>query len=163
MDDLSALPAEGFDVVIHPVSTCYLPDVVAVYREVARVTVPGGLYISQHKQPGSLQASAKPSPDGYAVCVPYYHQGPLPRVECSPHREAETWEFLHRLEDLLGGMCQAGFVLEDVREPCHGRPEAERGTFGHRSLYLAPYVRIKARRTAQHQSRQAGKPAVWLP
>jgi ubiquinone/menaquinone biosynthesis C-methylase UbiE len=51
MDDLSALPADGFEIVIQPVSTCYVPDVAAVYREVARVTAAGGLYISQHKQP----------------------------------------------------------------------------------------------------------------
>ncbi len=42
MDDLSALPAAGFDIVIQPVSTCYVPDVLAVYREVARVTVAAG-------------------------------------------------------------------------------------------------------------------------
>src|SRR5487761_1666740 len=56
MDDLGVLAEASFDVVLQPVSTCYLPDVLAVYREVARVTAPGGLYISQHKQPTSLQA-----------------------------------------------------------------------------------------------------------
>ena len=37
MDDLSALPDQSFDIVIHPVSTCYVPDVKPVYAEVARV------------------------------------------------------------------------------------------------------------------------------
>src|SRR5262245_9977980 len=46
MDDLSLLADASYDVVIQPVSTCYVPDVLAVYREVARVTAPGGLYIS---------------------------------------------------------------------------------------------------------------------
>src|SRR5262245_9485792 len=34
MDDLSALRPASFDVVIQPVSTCYLPDIAPVYREV---------------------------------------------------------------------------------------------------------------------------------
>jgi ubiquinone/menaquinone biosynthesis C-methylase UbiE len=70
MDDLSSLGNAAFDIVIHPVSTCYVPDVLAVYREVARVTAAGGLYISQHKQPASLQSSVKPSPRGYEITEP---------------------------------------------------------------------------------------------
>ena len=41
MDQLSMFADRTFDLVIHPVSTCYLPDVRSVYREVARVTRPG--------------------------------------------------------------------------------------------------------------------------
>ena len=55
MDDLAMLADESFDIVHQPVSTCYVPDVSAVYCEVARVLRDGGLYISQHKQPVSLQ------------------------------------------------------------------------------------------------------------
>ena len=42
MDDLSMLPAASFEIVIQPVSTCYVPDILKVYREVARVLVTGG-------------------------------------------------------------------------------------------------------------------------
>lgn len=149
MDNLSALPARGYDIVIQPVSTCYVPDVRAVYREVARVIVEGGLYISQHKQPTSLQAEVKPDARGYAITEPYYRQGPLPGVTGSLHREAGTLEFLHRWEELLGGMCQSGFVIEDLTEPFHADEKAETGAWGHRSRYIAPYVRIKARRISE--------------
>src|SRR6478672_11461646 len=54
MDDLSMLAAGTFDIVIQPVSTCYLPQIGPIYQEVARVTRGGGLYISQHKSPTSL-------------------------------------------------------------------------------------------------------------
>jgi SAM-dependent methyltransferase len=153
MDDLSALAAASFDVVIQPVSTCYVPDVMAVYREVARVVVPGGVYISQHKQPVSLQADVAASPRGYELIEPYYRQGPLPPVEGSLHRETGTLEFLHRWELLLGGMCRAGFVIEDLTEPRHADPQAAPGTFKHRSLFVAPYVRVKARRVADDGKR----------
>ncbi len=147
IDDLSALPMRSFDMVIQPVSTCYVPDLAAVYRQVAGVIRPGGLYVSQHKQPTSLQAHIRPGTRGYELLEPYYRQGPLPEVRGSIHREPGTHEFLHRWEHLVGELCRTGFVLEDLSEPWHGDPAARPGEFGHRSTYVAPYVRLKARRT----------------
>src|SRR5205085_12652060 len=92
MDDLSALRPGSFDIVIQPVSTCYVPDVLPVYREVARVIVPGGIYVSQHKQPTSLQADMQPGPRGYELIEPYYRRGSLPEVTDSLHREPRTME-----------------------------------------------------------------------
>ena len=147
MDNLSALGDGEFEVVIQPVSTCYVPDVLAVYREVARVTMPGGLYVSQHKQPATLQAEATGSARGYTLTEPYYRTGALPEVIAGClHREAGTLEFLHRWQDLVGGLCRSGFVIEDLVEPLHAKPDAERASFAHRSEFLPPYVRIKARR-----------------
>ncbi len=148
MTDLAMLSASEFDVVIQPVSTCYVEDLAAVYRQVARITRPGGLYVSQHKQPASLQATVRPTSQGYTLSEPYYRSGPLPAVENSPHREPGTLEFLHRWEELLGGLCRAGFVIEDVVEPVHAEPDAAVGSFAHRSQFIAPYVRIKTRRCA---------------
>jgi SAM-dependent methyltransferase len=162
MDDLAALPAASFDVVVQPVSTCYVPDVLAVYREVARVIAPGGVYISQHKQPGSLQADVRSSPRGYELIEPYFRSGPLPPVEGSPHREEGTLEFLHRWEELIGGLCRSGFVIEDLMEPPHARPGAEIGSFAHRSAYVAPYVRIKARRVGPLANGNIGS-KLWTP
>ena len=161
MDDLSALPAASFDLVMQPVSSCYAPDVTAIYREVARVIVPGGIYVSQHKQPTSLQADTAPSRKGYEVVEPYYRSGPLPQVRGSLHREEGTLEFLHRWEELIGGLCRSGFVIEDLSEPMHSNPYADAGAFGHRSQFIAPYVRIKARRVGS--AAEATAPKVWLP
>lgn len=147
MDDLSMLAEASFDLVVQPVSTCYVPDVGQVYRQVARVAVPGGLYLSQHKQPTSLQASTLPETQGYTINERYYRHGPLPpALAAGEHREAGALEFLHSWEALLGGLCRNGFIIEDVREPDHTRSLAEPGTFGHRSQFIPPYVAIKARR-----------------
>jgi SAM-dependent methyltransferase len=162
MDDLSALSEAAFDLVIQPVSTCYVPDIAAVYRQVARVTAPGGVYISQHKQPVSLQAEVKPGPgQRYALTEPYYRAGPLPPVTGSVHREAGSVEFLHRWEELIGGMCRNGFVIEDLVEPKHANPQAEPGSWAHRSCYVPPYVTIKSRRTAQPVSIATSR--LWTP
>src|SRR5262249_44319526 len=123
----------------------------------------GGIYVSQHKQPTSLQASTEPGAKGYELIEPYYRRGPLPEVTGSLHREPGTLEFLHRWEELLGGLCRAGFVIEDVVEPRHDDPSSPRGTFQHRSCYVAPYVRIKARRlnASTHDSLPATGPKLW--
>jgi SAM-dependent methyltransferase len=170
MDSLPMLEAGEFEIVIHPVSTCYVADILAVYREVARVTAPGGIYISQHKQPSSLQADVKGAARGYELVEPYYRRGPLPAVQGSPHREEGTLEFLHRWEELLGGMCRAGFWIEDLLEPLHADPQAPRDSFAHRSQYVAPYVRIKARRRGGASEAGGGggggtsrSGGLWLP
>lgn len=163
MDDLSMFAEAAFDVVIQPVSTCYVPDILAVYREVARVMTPGGLYISQHKQPASLQTEVLPSPRGYVMSEPYYRSGPLPQVmEGCLHREAGTIEFLHRWDELVGGLCRAGFVVEDLVEPRHGDPLAETGSFKHRSMFAPPFVTLKARRAAGDVP-PGETPKLWTP
>jgi SAM-dependent methyltransferase len=162
MDDLSMLASAAFDIVIQPVSTCYVPDVLGVYREVARVTAPGGIYISQHKQPASLQAEVLPAGRGYVLSEPYYRSGPLPPViEGCLHRESGTVEFLHRWEELIGGLCRAGFVLEDLVEPRHGDLRSEVGTFKHRSTFVPPFVTLKARRVSSGSADE--KPKLWTP
>lgn len=162
MDNLSMLDGASFDIVIQPVSSCYTPDVTAVYRQVARVLAAGGIYVSQHKQPTNMQADAQPSARGYAVSEPYYRSGPLPAATQGVwHREAGTVEFLHRWEQLLGGLCRAGFVIEDVAEPRHANPGAEPGSHGHRSCFIPPYIKIKARRLPDPAV--DSPPKLWTP
>jgi SAM-dependent methyltransferase len=160
MDDLSMLEEGSFEVAVQPVSSCYVPEVVRVYEQVARVLANEGLYVSQHKQPVSLQASLVPVERGYVLNEPYYRQGPLPPVAVNHlHREAGLVEFMHPWESLVGGLCRSGFVLEDLVEPRHGRAGAEPGTPGHRSWYVPPFVKLKARRKA----RGGGGPRLWVP
>jgi len=160
MDDLSMLGADRFAIVIQPVSTCYVPDMAKVYNEIARVTAAGGLYISQHKQPSSLQASALPGLAGYTLVNAYYQKGSLPpEIGGLQHREAGALEFIHTWEALLGGMCRAGFVIEDLVEPRHADAGAAPGSFAHRSAYLPPYVTVKARRRAEARNGSS----LWVP
>lgn len=150
MDQLDMFAQEQFDLVIHPVSTCYLSSLVKLFPEVARVTKPQGLYISQHKQPTNLQASLESYTGHYAIEHAYYDRRAVPpATSASLLREPGTQEFVHGWDDLLGGICRAGFVIEDVSEPHHGRPDALPGSFGHRCHFIAPYLRIKARRSGQ--------------
>jgi len=162
MDDLSALGDAGFDIVHQPVSTCYIPDIAAVYREIARVTRDGGIYISQHKQPTSLQITHRDARDRYVIGVEYYRTGPLPPVEDRSYRERGATEYLHRWDQLVGELCRAGFVIEDLREPSRADPKAAPGHFGHRGRFAPPYVRMKARRSPR-ETASTQTSALWLP
>lgn len=161
MDDLSIFAEASFDLVHHPVSTCYTPVIAVVYREIARVARDGALYISQHKQPTSLQVTRRDNRDRYVLGVEYYREGPLPAVEDQSYREPGATEYLHRWEQIVGDLCRAGFVIEDLREPKRADQRSEPGKIGHRGRFAAPYVRIKARRVAR--SATDAPPRLWTP
>jgi SAM-dependent methyltransferase len=147
IDSLDMFGPARFDLVVHPVSTCYVADVEPVFRSVARVTRAGGVYVSQHKSPVSLQASLEPNAAGrYELRHELARREPLPPEPPGRLREAGTQEFIHSLTAILGGICRAGFAIEDVHEPEHADPTAAVGSFGHRSASLPPYLRILARR-----------------
>jgi len=161
MEDLSDFTSETFDIVHQPVSTCYIPRIHEVYQGIAHVLRDQGLYISQHKQPGSLQIAGRDSQNRYLVGIPYYHNDPLPIVPDTAYREPGAVEYLHRWEQLVGELCRSGFVIEDLVEPRRGDPAAQPGHFKHRGMFVAPYVRIKARRIRQRQTSH-GSP-IWIP
>lgn len=158
MDDLSMLQDSSFDIVIHPVSTCYVPDVRPVYREVARIMRAGGVYVSQHKQPTSLQAEIEPHRGSYRIRHGYYDKTPLPVEQAKPNliREDGTLEYVHRWEEIIGAMCNVGFSIEALAEPMHAKDDAAIGTFGHRASMIAPYVRIKARKFSRSNNEKGG-------
>ncbi|MFH5803380.1 class I SAM-dependent methyltransferase [Alienimonas sp. DA493] len=172
--DMSALPDDlpgaPFDVVHQPVSACYVPDLSAVYAGVARLLRPDGLYIVQHKQPASLQCFG-PLPDGGYRLGAEYHRGegtgnrrlpdPDPHTAAAGLREAGCVEYLHTWRQLIGDLCGAGFVIEDLTEPYHADPQAPAGSAGHRARFLPPYVRIKARRVTT-PPRTGGKRTILL-
>jgi SAM-dependent methyltransferase len=163
MDDLSMLPEARFDIVHQPVSTCYVPRIENTYREIARVLREGGLYISQHKQPASLQITHRSAEGQYVVGLEYYREGALPATEDESYREAGTLEYLHRWEQLVGGLCRAGFVLEDLTEPYRADRTSPVGHHGHRGRFLPPYVRLKARRVTRRDESEQETGRLWVP
>ncbi len=147
MVDMPMLRNSEFDLVIHPVSTCYVPDVSRVFAEVSRVLKPGGLYVSQHKQPINLQASLKSRSGNYTIETEVGSIAKPARAdEPSSLREPSTQEFAHSLESILGGICRCGMVIEELHEPNHAKPNALADTAGHRSRFVPPYLRVKARK-----------------
>lgn len=162
MDDLSMLHDETFDIVHQPVSTCYVPSIVGVYEQISRVLRDGGLYISQHKQPICAQITERTPRNHFVIGIEYFHEGPLPKVDDTSYRETGAVEYLHRWDELVGGLCRTGFVLEDLREPRRADLKAPVDHFGYRGRFVPPYVRLKARRIAR-QRNETSSSKLWLP
>jgi SAM-dependent methyltransferase len=166
MDDLSMLGDQAFDIVHQPVSTCYVPDLKPVYAEVARVLRDHGIYISQHKQPVSLQISHRNDRQQFVIGMEYYHEGALPAQQDTSYREKGATEYLHRLEEIVGGLCVSGFVIEDLREPKRADYTVDVSHFGYRGRFVPPYVRMKARRKERSKTLnvEAGSGSrIWTP
>lgn len=115
MADLSAFPDESFDLIVHPVSNVFVPDVRPVWREAGRVLRPGGALLAGVANPviylfdfelvdqGKLQVKHP---------LPYSDLTSLTAEErerlLSPDMPLE---FGHLLEDQIGGQLDAGLVL----------------------------------------------------
>lgn len=165
MDDLRVLDSECFDVVHQPVSSCYIPDLVPMYAEIARVLRDDGIYISQHKQPVSLQISHRNERHQFVIGVEYYHQGPLPAQIDQAYREKGAAEYLHRLEDLVGGLARSNMILEDLREPVRANYKVDVTHYGYRGRFIPPYLRMKARRKPRtpQEAAAARETGIWTP
>jgi len=146
MQDLSALPQGSFDLVYQPVSSLYVPDIRRCYREVAGVTKPGGLFFSEHWNPVQMQLAEDRRWDGDAYRVallPGTGPHPWPPGELT---EATCWHYIHSLEDMLGGLCDAGFAVVRFDERGQGEPDASPGSQEHLDCYLPAHFGILARR-----------------
>ncbi|QDV24297.1 class I SAM-dependent methyltransferase [Aureliella helgolandensis] len=172
MEDLSSLEDRSFDVVVQPVSSCYVSDLRRVYSEVARVIKPAGMYTVQHKSPVSLQMQNRGGAVGYELVSPAAMANDVPtefavaefpaaqmlrrdrsggdeseHAVSSGNREAGCVEFAHSLESLVGELCRSGFVLEDLVEPLRADWWAPLDSAAHRANFVAPYLKVKARRS----------------
>ncbi len=115
MRDLSAFEDGAFDLIVHPVSNCFIPDVQTLWQEAFRVLRPGGQLLSGMVNPllyalddDSLRVQHK---------IPYSDLEHLGEEEQHGRFEAgRALEFGHSLTDLIGGQLRAGFVLTDFYE-----------------------------------------------
>ena len=148
MDDLTMFEDQSFDLVLQPVSACYIPDLDPLYSEVARVLRVDGHYLVQHKQPSVLQARRSENSNYYEWALPQIEGQPLPPSHDSDpaYRESETLEFLHSYDAMLGGLCRAGFVIEALTEPPRADAFAPSDMPEHQAWFMPPYLKVKARR-----------------
>lgn len=118
--DLSAFADEAFDLIFNPVSTVFMPDVRAVWRECARVLRPGGILMSGSMNPVHYIFDLYKMDEGVlevAHQIPYSDLTSLSQEDLDEQIEKGLpLEFGHSLTDLLGGQLDAGFVITDLYE-----------------------------------------------
>jgi SAM-dependent methyltransferase len=152
MLQLSALYGHDFDLVYQAVSACYVPNVKKLYEEVFRVLKPGGHYFVQHWNPVHVQLAAKQAWDGsaYRVARPQVVgkpiQTPMAWDEKTGKATVDCWHYIHPLNHLIGGLCEAGFAILRFAESEEADVLAEPGSHAHLAAYLPSFYSIFARR-----------------
>jgi len=118
--DLSIFADESFDLVFNPVSTVFMPDVRAVWKECSRVLRHGGILMTGFMNPVHYIFDLYKADEGIleiAHSIPYSDLTSIPKEDLDELIEKGLpVEFGHSLTDLLGGQCDAGFVITDLYE-----------------------------------------------
>ena len=121
MRDLSAFADASFDLIFHPVSNVFVPDVVPVWKEAYRVLRPGGVLLAGSMNPLIYLFDIAMAEEEKVLQVrhklPYSDVTSLSEEERLALNGPEAaLEFGHTLTDLIGGQLAAGFVLTDFYE-----------------------------------------------
>lgn len=145
MTDLSVFTDGQFDLIVHPVSNVFVPDVRPVWKEAFRVLREGGCLLSGFNNPVL-----------YAFDEAAYSQGRLEVRHKLPYSDAEelteaqrharllegrALEFSHTLDDQIAGQIEAGFAItgfyEDSELPEDNDPL---------SRYMSTYIATRAQK-----------------
>jgi SAM-dependent methyltransferase len=107
---------ESFDMILHPVSNCYVDNVCHVWNEARRILKPRGLLIAGMD-------------NGFAYMFDDESKQPLTVVNKLPYNPLTTpalyeqavrknWgiQFSHTMEEQIGGQIRAGFILTGLYE-----------------------------------------------
>jgi SAM-dependent methyltransferase len=123
MADLSVFADESFDLIYHPVSNLFVPDVRPVWREAFRVLRRGGAMLAGFLNPAFFifdQSLAERGTLEVKHTLPYSDADSLSEEERARRvAELEVFEFSHTLTDLIGGQLDAGFLLTGLYEDRH--------------------------------------------
>lgn len=121
MRDLSALETGRFDLIFHPVSNVFVPDVRPVWRECFRVLKPGGRLLSGFMNPWMFLFDHDEAASVGELVV--RHRLPYAEPDSLGPQAREAWrhsgraaEFSHSLEAQIGGQLAAGLQLIDLYE-----------------------------------------------
>jgi len=121
MADLSGLAADSFDLVFHPASNVFVPDVLPVWRETYRVLRAGGNLLAGFMNPAVFLFDHAMAETSGELKVRY----PLPYSDVehlSPAdlerklKSGDPLEFSHSLDSQIGGQIAAGYVITGFYE-----------------------------------------------
>lgn len=108
---------ESFDMIFHPVSNCYIEDVLHVWRECHRVLKKGGFLLA------GMDNGINFIFDDEQITLKY-------KLPFNPLKDPELYkqcmednsgiQFSHTIEEQVGGQLRSGFILTDLYEDTSG-------------------------------------------
>jgi SAM-dependent methyltransferase len=123
MADLSMFDDASFDLVFHPCSNLFVPDVLPVWNEAFRVLRHGGILLAGFLNPAIFIFDLDEADKGV---LQVRHRLPYADTTSLEPEELERFiakgvplEFSHTLDDLIGGQLDAGFLLTGFYEDRH--------------------------------------------
>jgi SAM-dependent methyltransferase len=131
MADLSMLPDQRFDLIVHPVSNVFVPDVRPVWAEAFRVLRHGGVLLAGFDNPAihlfDYDLADRTGILQVKYALPYSDLTSLTDEERQRRviDEGFPLEFSHTLEDQIGGQLDVGFVITGFYEDSYGEEEGD--------------------------------------
>ena len=109
---------EAFDLIFHPVSNCYIEDVVHVWKECYRILKKGGILLAGLDN--GINFIFDDEEEKLMNKLPF---NPLKEKELYEKSLKNDWgiQFSHTIEEQIGGQLQAGFILTDIFEDINGQ------------------------------------------
>ena len=106
-------PDESFDLIVHPVSNCYIEDVLPLWKECFRILKKGGRMLSGLDIGVNYIVDEKE--ERIVHSLPF---NPLRDPELQKTWDVDEWgiQFSHTLEEQIQGQLNAGFILKALYE-----------------------------------------------
>lgn len=138
MRDLSAFGDSCFDLVFHPVSNIFCPEVRPVWKEAFRVLQPGGILMAGFVNPAIYIFDISQAEKGiFEVKYPLPFDATYLLEEERQREFGDEYplEFSHSLEEQIGGQLEAGFLLTALYEDQQNSPLGK---------YMPAYIATRA-------------------
>jgi len=141
MRDLSVFGSESFDLIVHPVSNAFVPEVRKVWTEAYRVLREEGILLAGFTNPVAYIFDENEYDKGLLVV-----KNKIPHSDCESLSEEAIslrldngipLEFGHTLEDQIGGQIDAGFAIKGFYEDTYGEQDLL-------SEYIACFIATRA-------------------
>lgn len=149
MNDLSLFSDDHFDLVWQPYSVNFVPSVEPVFKEVARVLKPGGIYYLSFANPfvqalddeawdGDGYPLHHPYSDGEDV-IQYFPHWDITQPDGTQVKVDSPHEFRHTLSTVLNTMAANGFKFLYLQEWMEKEENPQPGTWAHFTHVAPPW------------------------
>lgn len=149
MRDLSRFSDYSFDIVWQVYSVNFVPDVNPVFKGVARILKPGGIYFLQFANPFVHSISEEDwNGKGYPLSHPYldgedlsllFPDWDVVQEDGSKIKVLSPHEYRHTLSTVLNTMCNCGFVLLGLWEWMKQDESPQPGSWEHYTQVAPPW------------------------